>query len=252
MLQLPHTVTAGNSAVIASAGGEVFPTDVRSLIALHREADAAIDAAQTDAEMEPHSRRAEWIYRTLVSVTPGSLQEEAERLSYVLAYIKTFTAADGQLDGGWLDMPELSHIAKNLTKLAKPVGPDALKVVSKNIQPLKLCPEPKLNSILDHLQAEGDVTGMVVLYDYYIALADTTNATLNEPRAGSVDHFVEHYSDRFYAKAYAVADRLKRLTPTSERDRNEQARTLIAAAFLMDASVGQVADLMQHLRGVRE
>lgn len=252
MLQLPHTVTAGNSAVIASAGGEVFPTDVRSLIALHREADAAIDAAQTDAEMEPHSRRAEWIYRTLVSVTPGSLQEEAERLSYVLAYIKKFTAADGQLDGGWLDMPELSHIAKNLTKLAKPVGSGALKVVSKEHQPLKLCPEPSLKAALDRLQAENDITGMVVLFDYFIALGDASNLIINQPRAATAEPFIEHDSCRHFGRAYAVADRLKQLKPTNGFHRKERAQALVAAAFLMDASVKQAADLMQYLSEERE
>lgn len=246
MLQLPETVTAGNSAAIANTGGEIFPTDVRSLIALHREADAAIDAAQTDADMEPHSRRAEWIYRTLISVTPDTLQEEAERLSYVLSYVKALTSADGQIDGGWLDMPELSHIAKNLTKLAKPVGPGALDVITRTTQKLSKCPEPNLKAELDRLEAKSDICSMVALYDYFVAVAEADLLIGNQPRSQQIELFLIAESNRAWAKAYLVADRLKRLTP-SHNDRECYARTLINAAFAMGNNLPEVAKVAEYL-----
>lgn len=258
MLQLPETRTveprmAENSAVIAQQSAEIFPTDVRSLIVLHRAADAAVNAAQSDAEMLPHNIRSNKLYRALMLATPDTLQEEAERLSYIYGYLRDYHGTTtGSIDGGWFDLPEIKQVAKNLTKLAKPVGSGALKVVSKEHQPLKLCPEPSLKAALDRLQAENDITGMVVLFDYFIALGDASNLIINQPRAATAEPFIEHDSCRHFGRAYAVADRLKQLKPTNGFHRKERAQALVAAAFLMDASVKQAADLMQYLSEERE
>lgn len=247
MLQLPETATAEFSAVLASAPAEIFPPDVRSLIALHREADAAVDASLTDDEMEPHNFRAHNIYRALISATPSTLQEEAERLTYILAYLKKFGAAsDTAMDGGWLDLPQLQHIAKNLTKLSEPVGPGALKIISKSIQPMSRSPEPNLAAQLDSLEKDNDLYGMIALYDYFVLLAKTSTAFSNAPRAGTLDDFLTADNERFWAKAYAVADRLKKLKPTKTQ-REYHARALIDAAFAMGGNLKDVAAVVQHL-----
>lgn len=247
MLHLPETQKAEIPAA-APSPAEVLPTDIRSLIALLKETDAAVNAATTDAEMEPFCARAERIYRALVKVTPATLQEEAERLTFILAYLNAFSAADGAgaIDGGWLDLPELTHIAKNLTKLARPVGPAALKVIDKKIQPLAKSPAPNLSKELDRLAAANDVRGMITLYEYFARAAEISQDVANRPNAATVDDFLEAETVYLWAKAYAVADRLKTLTP--ERHWREcHAETLFSAALQMGATLPEATAVVQYL-----
>ncbi|HBF53330.1 MAG TPA: hypothetical protein DEA80_16355 [Afipia sp.] len=248
MLQLPETATAENSAVITDvAPRPALPSDVGTLIKLHRYADESVNSAKTDAEMQRHNESAHTIYRALISATPTSVAEEAERLTYILGFLKDFLSTDGQIDGGWLDIRELSHIAKNLTKLSKPVGPSALNVVSKNHQPLSRAPEPSLKAQLDHMASEGDVEGMVALYDYFIALNDAATFSVNQPRSASIELFISADSGRHCARAYAVADRLKQVRSSNAHAQKERARVLVEAAFFMGGSLQQAADLLRAL-----
>lgn len=251
MLHIPETTTAENSAVIASAPDKALPTDIRTLIGLHRYANNCINAAKSDDEMEPHNIEMHMLYRALIAATPNSVQEEAERLSYILDFLKVFCDTDGQIDGGWLDVPELSHIAKNLARLSAPAGPDALKVISKNIQPMSKHPEPRLVAELDRLESENDAEGLIALYDYFAALANANTAFANVPRASAVGDFLDADNSRLWSKAFAVADRLKKLKP-GLRYRAAHARTLIDAAFAMGGTLQEVAAIARHLSEERE
>lgn len=246
MLQLPETQTAEIPPVASSETAELLPTDIRSLIALLKETDAAVERSMTDEEMEPYCRRAERIYRALVKVTPPTLQEEAERLTFILEYLKTFGAADGQIDGGWLDLPELTHIAKNLTKLARPVGPAALKVIDKKIQPLAKSPAPNLKTELDRLAGANDISGMIALYEYFSRFAKTSHDVANRPNAETVGDFLDADSVHLWAKAYAVADRLKSLTPPWWL-RERHAETLYSAALQMGATLAEATAVARYL-----
>lgn len=137
----------------------------------------------------------------------------------------------------------------SLARLAAPAG--ALKVINKNVQSMNRSPEPSLQAELDRLERENDVEGMIALYDYFVALTDANSAMSNMPRGSAVGDFLDAECNRFWSKAYAVADRLKRLKPTTGQ-REYHARTLIDAALALGGTLKDVVAIAQHLNEVGE
>lgn len=142
-----------------------------------------------------------------------------------------------------LQLPETSRSAKRSTKR---IANDPLGVISDSIQPLSRCPEPSLKAELDRLEADNNIGGMVALYDYFVSLTEAGTYIGNMPRAEPVDDFVSKDSARHCARAYAVADRLKRMKPREGFDRLTWAHTLMNAAFLMGGTLQDAAKLMRH------
>lgn len=249
MLQLPETRTAEISAVVTGAAVDSLPADIRSLIALHRTAIAAADAATNDTELNAATDTAIPIYAALLKAQGTSLACEVERLLYVAAYCKAL-GITGELDG-YFDLPDLTLVAKNMARLSAPAGPSALKVINKKVQSLAKYPAPSLQKELDRLASANDVRGMIALYDYCVTLAEANTDAANRPRAGSIDDFLDAESIHLWAKAYAVADRLKSLTPSSD-NRDYLAQTLFNAALQMGNTLPAAIAVAQHINGTRE
>lgn len=242
MLQIPHTATTAPVLPKANA----LPSDIPSLIALFQEANSAVTAAvgKSEAIMNSATSRAEPIYRALLAANARTVREEAQRLSCIADYCKELgLCCDLE---GYFSAPDLYGIARGLSKLTAQTGPNALKIISKSSQPLSRHPEPSLLAELDELERSNDVVGMVALYDYFVSIANANTAFANLPRSSSIGDFLDAENERTWARAYAVADRLKKLSP-SKQERERHARALMDAAFAMGASLSEVSAIALHL-----
>lgn len=122
----------------------------------------------------------------------------------------------------------------------------ALSVISKSVQPIASDADVELE--LDRLQARSDVRGMIALYDAYVTAADAFLQIQNMPKAEGVSDFIEEERCHLWSKAYAVADRMKRLVP-EKYDKEAHARALFTCALEMGNGLEAAVAVVNELSG---
>lgn len=115
----------------------------------------------------------------------------------------------------------------------------------------KMAPEPDLGRALIQRRTPDDVSGLVALYDAYMAAANAILGIENQPRAEAVLDLLEDEWNWLYLKAWTVAEHLKKLTPPSETEREGFARVLFDCALNMHGNLDMAQSVLRAAMAVR-
>lgn len=123
MLQLPKTAMVESHAIIAAVPAESFPSDIWSLIELHRKAVAASDAMETvGAKADAAAGYANEILDALMFAKAQTVRQESARLWHLSGYLKTILGDDTDLSG-YFDLTDLIRLSKTLEDVTTPPHP---------------------------------------------------------------------------------------------------------------------------------
>lgn len=128
----------------------------------------------------------------------------------------------------------------------------ALDVIDASIQRPKK-PDPEFQRFIERMAAESDVQGLIALYDAFVAADAAYTAVYNMPRSQGrvLDYLEDVLMVDAWARAYAIAGQLKKLTPTPY-ERERYCKTLFSCALAMGNSLEAAAAIVSEIsKGAR-
>jgi hypothetical protein len=119
----------------------------------------------------------------------------------------------------------------------------ATSIIRADVSPVRA--ETDLPLHLEHLKAENDVIGVIVLYEAMIAMSDAALLFLNQPRCEESDKthaYLESEWDRLVSKSYLIADTLRQMKPAANEVERWAGR-LIDSGFRMGEYLSEIAEI---------
>ena len=141
-------------------------------------------------------------------------------------------------------------VKKSITKAKRTiVEASGLNLIDKKRQ--EVGRDPNLTAELNRMASANDVGAAVALFDAYERAAEAISAIENQPRSAAALEFLEVEQSQLWAKAYAVADKLKTMRPSNfERERFVEA--LFRCALMMGCEIEDATSVLLGALAVGE